>query len=263
MRSSRAMETSKCPRCTFTSFRSASCKRCGFVFASMPTAPANVRREPGSYVTVDAAAGRQAYHAQMARKKTGLAIASMCLGIAGLVLSIILIGLVFAPIALILGIVALVKASRRPQEYGGQGFAIAGVVLGAIATLCLPVIAAIAIPNLLAARRAANEGAAISALRSINAAQAVYKVTAGASFCGEMAQLEQEKLVSGNVASGRSSGYRFVLAFDQIKRSCSAYATPENSSMGSRSFFLSSDGVIHGANMNGARAEATDPILGN
>ena len=48
-----------------------------------------------------------------------------------------------------------------------------------IVVVIIGIIAAIAIPNLLAARRSANEGSAVSALRTMHGAEATYQATAG------------------------------------------------------------------------------------
>ena len=48
-----------------------------------------------------------------------------------------------------------------------------------IVVVIIGIIAAIAIPNLLAARRSANEGSAISALRTLHGAQMTYASTYG------------------------------------------------------------------------------------
>lgn len=65
--------------------------------------------------------------------KTGLAIASMVLGILSLVLMCIAIGYVLAIIGIILGIISLV------QHYGGKGMAIAGVTTSAVTLFLLVV----------------------------------------------------------------------------------------------------------------------------
>ena len=63
----------------------------------------------------------------------GLAIASLLLGIAGIVTAFLLFGGLLGLVALILGFVALGKAKRG--EAGGRGLAIGGIVTGAIALL--------------------------------------------------------------------------------------------------------------------------------
>src|SRR5688572_1399203 len=85
----------------------------------------------------------------------GLAIASLVLGILGLVL------LPLSVVALVLGIIALTKGQNK-------GLAIPGVALGGLGTLIFPIaiIAAIAIPGLMESRVTANEAAAAAALKS-------------------------------------------------------------------------------------------------
>jgi hypothetical protein len=56
-----------------------------------------------------------------------LAVASLVAGLLSLICSILLVP---ALAGIVLGIVALTRASRRPEAYGGKGFAIAGIVTG-------------------------------------------------------------------------------------------------------------------------------------
>jgi type II secretory pathway pseudopilin PulG len=109
-----------------------------------------------------------------------MAVASLILG----VLSVPTLGCVCvgAITAIVLGIVALMRANREPQHYGGKGAAIGGIATGALALLITPVIlfllgpiAAIAIPSLLRARISANESAAIGDIRTVISAEAAYQ----------------------------------------------------------------------------------------
>ena len=82
-----------------------------------------------------------------------------------------------------------------------------------IVVAIIGIIAAIAIPNLLASRRAANEGSAQQSLRTISSAEATYQATAGNGSYGTMANLLGQNLVDsvlGGVA-GVKSGYAFVV----------------------------------------------------
>lgn len=63
-------------------------------------------------------------------QKTGLAVASLACGIGGFASC----GLT-APVGLILGLVALAKARRRPEEFGGKGMAIAGLICSGVSAL--------------------------------------------------------------------------------------------------------------------------------
>ncbi len=108
-------------------------------------------------------------------QKRGLAMASLVLGVLSIP-SLACLGL-GAVAAIVMGIVALMKASSAPHEYGGKGLAIGGIVCGVVSFLMIPVIgivAAIAIPSLLRARVSANEASAIADVRVVVSAQAAY-----------------------------------------------------------------------------------------
>ncbi len=66
-------------------------------------------------------------------KQTGLAVTSFVLGIASVTLGLCCyFGILTAPIALVLGIVALVQIKNDPNKFGGKGFAIGGIVSGGL-----------------------------------------------------------------------------------------------------------------------------------
>jgi len=74
------------------------------------------------------------------------------------------------------------------------------------------IIAAIAIPGLMASRRAANEGSAQSAIRTIHSAEATYQSTAGAGSFGTLSDLRGQALIDsvlGNADTTAKSGYLF------------------------------------------------------
>jgi type IV pilus assembly protein PilA len=283
------MSSFKCPECNLTNWSTAiSCKRCGYVFQPMENIPSAETHNPvnqfeeyqpqsiadfstpnnqyqQNWAQNQAYAGnyQQSYQSnyQPANQKTGMAIASMVLGIIGSAL-ICIGGFILAPIGLILGIISLVKANKYPNDYGGKGFAIAGVVLCSLLTISFPMIAAIAIPNLLAARRSANEGSAISSIRTISGAEDTYRATIGTTNCGDLTQLAKNNMIDSVLASGTKSGYRFVLT--ATPNGCEIYATPMVakgvSATGIRSFYSSSDEgwIIHAGNKNGLMADKND-----
>src|SRR2546426_798130 len=78
-----------------------------------------------------------------------------------------------------------------------------------IVVAIIGIIAAIAIPNLLASRRAANEGSAEQSLRTISRAEATYQSTAGGGSYGTMNDLGSQTLVDSVLASGQKGGYNF------------------------------------------------------
>lgn len=79
-----------------------------------------------------------------------------------------------------------------------------------IVVVIIGIIAAIAIPNLLAARRSANEGSATSALRTLHGANATYQATSGnGNYAIAIADLGTVNLIDTVLASGEKSGYSF------------------------------------------------------
>ena len=81
-----------------------------------------------------------------------------------------------------------------------------------IVVAIIGIIAAIAIPNLLASRRAANEGSAQSSIRTIHSSQAVYQSTAGnGTFASTLAVLNGQNLIDSVLSSGSKSGYTFAM----------------------------------------------------
>jgi len=79
--------------------------------------------------------------------------------------------------AIVLGHLALSEIRKSAGKLKGQGMAIAGLVLGYGGVVFIPfilIIAAIAIPNLLRAKMAANEAVAVGSVRTYNTALAEY-----------------------------------------------------------------------------------------
>src|SRR5215203_1361983 len=81
-----------------------------------------------------------------------------------------------------------------------------------IVVVIIGIIAAIAIPNLLAARRSANEGSATSSLRTMHGALATYQATTGnGNFAPTgstgLTALGANNLIDGVLAVGSKSGY--------------------------------------------------------
>lgn len=194
-----------------------------------------------------------------AAQKTGLAIASMVVGI----LSMMACGLlgVGSVTGLVLGIVALVKAKRYPLEYGGQGFAVAGVCLSVVSFLFTAIVMSIAIPNLIASYRAANEGSAISCLKTIANAESVYVSTTGAGKYGTLNELAAAGLIDQTLANGVKNNYVFEIRTNGA--SFEAFATPvKDRDFKGRSFYFSSqEQFIRGAKKGGMAATAYDPPL--
>lgn len=71
------------------------------------------------------------------------------------------------------------------------------------------IIAAIAVPNLIKSRIAANEGSATASMRAIGTSQMLYKASQGI-FAGALSTLSSEGYIDNVLGSGTKSGYVFV-----------------------------------------------------
>ena len=252
------MSSIRCQQCGLVNWATQElCRRCAspLSYAANFQVPAK-QYPPNSAGGYTYAQSHQPYYAaQPANQKVGLAIASMVLS---------LIGCATAPIGLILGIIAYKKAKRYPMEYGGKGFAVAGIVVSSVMMFVfVPIVAAIAIPNLLASRRAANEGSAISSLRKLAAAESSFAQQKGVYLCANLAELGAAGHIDSVLARGEKSGYRFAVS-NLVDGGCEMYATPISKSTGTRSFYISTnEGVIRAADKIGLKAGPNDPVLGN
>ena len=143
-----------------------------------------------------------------------------------------------------------------------------------IVVAIIGIIAAIAIPNLLASRRAANEGSAQSSIRTIHSAQATYQATAGNGAFGSLANLSGQQLIDAVLASGSKSGYTFAVvdvagtgATAQFGATAVPSTTSGVSQTGTRRFAITQVGVMRGDTTLSAPADcaAIDALaaLGN
>ncbi len=130
-----------------------------------------------------------------------------------------------------------------------------------IVVVILGIVAAIAIPNLLASRRSANEGSAVSSTRTLSVAQSTYAFTYGqGEYAGVegvpntqvLAELNTASLIAADLATGSKGGYLFVGAkvpseaprqaqffFSAIPLQGTGFAAT-----GMRRFGVSTDGVL-------------------
>ena len=83
-----------------------------------------------------------------------------------------------------------------------------------IVVAVIGIIAAIAAPNLMRSRQAANESSAISSLRAIDSAQITYRFSegGGVNFANTLAILNTSQKIDNKLASGSKSGYNFTMA---------------------------------------------------
>jgi type IV pilus assembly protein PilA len=135
-----------------------------------------------------------------------------------------------------------------------------------IVVAIIGIIAAIAIPNLLASKRASNEGSAESSMRTINSAEATYHATVGEGSYGDLAALQGQNLVDSVLgsavdAANAKSGYIFTV--NPVAGNPATYwayclpAIPPPSMLatGTRRFAIADDGVLRGDTTTTAPAD--------
>ena len=135
-----------------------------------------------------------------------------------------------------------------------------------IVVAIIGIIASIAVPSLLASKRAANEGSALSAMRSIHSAQVTYLNTAGSGAYGTLKQLKSEDLLDPVLGNGNKSGYTFDCPSGNLTAgpppTYFATAVPASTSgvgrTGHRSFAVTDDGTVRAAVTDTAAASRTE-----
>lgn len=255
------MKSTKCVECGFVGWSDVEhCKACG--------APLGQRSHNLPTSTPTYNANYNQWDQQEGEKK-GLAIFAMILGI----LSFFTFGLlgVGAIVGIILSCIAMGRVKREPWQYGGKGMAIAGLVLSIVSLVSVVpvgIIAAIAIPNLLASRRAANEGSAMASLRTISSAEMVYYSTVGAGKYGTLNDLAKAGLLDAKLATGTKNGYHFTVELttneDNVEGFAAVGVPITYRSTGMRSFYIDETSVLRaGDNSGGPSTKMDEPLQMN
>ena len=189
---------------------------------------------------------------------SGKAIASLICGIFFLIFPA-------AVAAIILGHLSISEISKSAGRLTGRGLATAGLVLGYFGAVGLIpfilIIAAIAIPNLIRARIAANEASAAASLRTIATAAEMYSSEYSNGFPPSLlamdgvetgtATCDHPQLINSVLASGQKLGYVFTYTpvpnLEAQDRTVSPQAAANGCTVaGSMGFAINADPVTRG-----------------
>ena len=136
--------------------------------------------------------------------------------IASLIFGLFIFFFPFSIVAVILGHLSLSEIRKSAGRLTGDSMATAGLVLGYLGVAGVPIIlilAAIAIPNLLRAKMAANESSAVASVRTIMTAEISYSSShPQVGYTCELSDLGSDHLIESTLASGQKTGYAFELA---------------------------------------------------
>ncbi len=130
-----------------------------------------------------------------------------------------------------------------------------------IVVAVIGIIAAIAVPNLVKSKAVANEGAAISAVRTVVTAQITYSTKAGSgSFAADLTQLQSANLIDSVLGSGTMEAYSLSVSGNSSGFTVNARPLVYGNS-GTRSFYSDESAVIRYTTADAA-ATSSSPGLG-
>ncbi|HKW88111.1 MAG TPA: DUF4190 domain-containing protein [Candidatus Acidoferrales bacterium] len=190
------------------------CSKCGAAVPEMSRFCALCGTEVHGAANVPAPASGTVVQPQT----SGKAVASMVLGIC-----VFILGFLTGIPAIVFGHLAKSDIRKSGGRLQGDGMALTGLILGYLSVVFIPfilIIAAIAIPNLLRARMAANEAMTVRSLHDVMTAAIDYDATYHRGFPKDLVTLgpppgggasnaDAAGLVEARIASGQEYGYFF------------------------------------------------------
>lgn len=114
-----------------------------------------------------------------------------------------------------------------------------------IVVAVIGIIAAIAVPNLVQSKKAANEASAISSVRNLVTAQITFNSTVGAGQFGSLDDLLTNQFVDNVLGTGVKDGYSFSVTGDGDANQFTVTAIPTDCHLsGERGFYSDQTAVI-------------------
>jgi type IV pilus assembly protein PilA len=153
--------------------------------------------------------------------------------------------------------------STKDMRNKQKGFSLIELL---IVVAIILIIAAIAIPNLLRSKMAANEASAVGSLRTINTSSVAFSTTYG-QYPNALSDLGPSSsptstaadLIDSALVTGIKSGYTFHFTPGGSNTTYTLTADPVSTSTGQRHFYTDQSGVIR-ANSSTAATSSDSPI---
>ena len=129
-----------------------------------------------------------------------------------------------------------------------KGFTLVEIM---IVVAIIALLAAIAIPNLLRAKVAANESAALATLKTLSTAAETYVISNSGNYPTAEASLRgpTPPYINKQLCATTLSGFGMVCNFDSGGGGYTYTATPTSTQTGTRTFTMSTGGVLSGKNL--------------
>jgi len=161
-------------------------------------------------------------------KKNGLSIASLVLGVASLAC------LIFTGVpAIITGHIARSRAKQQPNQYGGEGLALTGLILGYVSIFLtvasVAIVAGLALPAMAKMKGHAQLGGCESNLKQINLAARIWSNDHGDKFPPDFLSMSNELVTpiilvcNGDAKKTKAADWS---QFDPSKNVTYEYLTP-------------------------------------